>query len=134
MYSEDMKAISHVLPSNIGRLAPSDKTRALPDCLSFINTTFLGCFWMSTSRCVRQGVYNLAGIYGPQLDSLESILEDSNLQHYEKLVEPLPKRLTDEMLTSFDSRKEQIQSSVEEAILSRCGLVVALVPFVVLPT
>lgn len=68
-----------------------------------------------------KGTYDLAAIYGPQLESLESILEDSNLGHYEKLVEPLPKRLTQEMLTSFDSRKERIRASLEEAILSRYG-------------
>lgn len=70
-------------------------------------------------KIVRQGTYDLAAIYRPQLESLESILEDSNLGHYEKLVEPLPKRLTQEMLTAFDSRKERIRASLEEAILSR---------------
>lgn len=50
---------------------------------------------------------------------MESILQDSNLNHYEKLVEPLPERLTHEMLNAFDSRKEQIRISLEEAILSR---------------
>lgn len=69
--------------------------------------------------CHLQGTYDLAEIYGPQLQSLESILQDSNLSHYDKLVEPLPKRLTQEMLSSFDSRKEQIRVSLEEAILSR---------------
>ncbi|CBJ29210.1 carboxy-terminal peptidase [Ectocarpus siliculosus] len=67
----------------------------------------------------KEGTYDLAAIYGPQLESLESILEDSNLGHYEKLVEPLPKKLTQEMLTAFDSRKERIRASLEEAILSR---------------
>lgn len=66
-----------------------------------------------------QGTYDLAAIYTPQLESLESILQDSNLSHYDKLVEPLPKRLTQEMLNAFDSRKEQIRVSLEEAILSR---------------
>ncbi|CAN0492374.1 unnamed protein product, partial [Hapterophycus canaliculatus] len=66
-----------------------------------------------------QGTYDLAAIYGPQLESLEAILEDSNLKNYDKLVEPLPRRVTREMLTAFDSRKEQIRVSLEEAILSR---------------
>ncbi len=66
-----------------------------------------------------QGTYDLAAIYGPQLDSLESILHDSNLNHYDKLVQPLPERLTKEMLNAFDDRKEQIRVSLEEAILSR---------------
>ncbi|CAN0233609.1 unnamed protein product [Pylaiella littoralis] len=66
-----------------------------------------------------EGIYDLAAIYGPQLQSLESILKDSNLSHYDKLVEPLPKRLTQEMLRSFDARKEQIRIDLEEAILSR---------------
>lgn len=66
-----------------------------------------------------QGTYDLAGIYGPQLKSLRSILEDSNLSHIDRLVEPLPQRLTNEMLTAFDSHQEQIRSALEEAILSR---------------
>lgn len=78
-----------------------------------------------------QGTYDLAGIYGPQLDSLESILEDSNLNRFDRLVEPLPERLTQEMLAAFDSRKEQIRSSLEEAILSRFSLLPVCLLFLI---
>ena len=66
-----------------------------------------------------QGTYNLAGIYGPQLESLQSILEETNLRNSDRMVEALPQKLTREMLTAFSSSKEQIRSQLEEAILSR---------------
>lgn len=75
--------------------------------------------WCGVAHYYEQGKYNLAAIYGPQLDSLDSVLEASNLSNYDKLIKPLGKRLTQEMLPAFDSRKEQIRSALEEAILSR---------------
>ncbi|CAM9615996.1 unnamed protein product [Ascophyllum nodosum] len=70
-------------------------------------------------RRQKEGTYNLAGIYGPQLESLQSILEETNLRNSDRMVEALPQKLTREMLTAFSSSKEQIRSQLEEAILSR---------------
>lgn len=61
----------------------------------------------------------MASIYRRQLSSLDAVLEESNLNNYDKLTKPLSSRLTKEMLLAFESRKEQIRASLEEAILSR---------------
>lgn len=76
-----------------------------------------------------KGMYDLASIYAPQLRSLDSVLEASNLNNYETLTKPLSKQLTQEMVRTFDSRKEQIRASLEEAILSRCAFYVTIVTY-----